>query len=53
MDKDYQSLINELLDIGEELFSRETTNNSIYERYYGTPWTELCERAITILEEIK
>lgn len=53
MEKDYQSLINELLDIGEELFSRETTFNSIYERYHGTPWTKLCERAIVILEEIK
>ncbi len=53
MEKDYQSLINELLDIGEELFARETTNNSIYERYHGAAWNELCERAIIILEEIK
>lgn len=49
---DYQSLINELLDIGEELFARETTSNSIYERYQNKSWHELCGRAIAILEEI-
>jgi predicted nucleic-acid-binding Zn-ribbon protein len=48
-----EELIKELIDISIELHARETSNNCVYTELLDKSWTELCERAIEILNEIK
>ena len=45
--------IEELLDIIVEVHAREISNNCVYTELLDKSWTELCERAIDILNEIK
>lgn len=50
---DFQDLVKEVWIITDELYIREFSNNVFYEECRDKTWTELCERAIAILNEIK
>lgn len=42
-----------LCEIVEELFARETTSNCPNTQFRGLSWTDLCDAAIEMLEELK
>ena len=48
-----EDIIGEFYNIVTEFDARESGCNLIYERFVGKSWTELCEYAIKLLEQIK
>lgn len=51
--KEINERIEEILDIIVELHAREISNNCVYTKLQDKSWTELCETAIKILNEIR
>lgn len=50
---DTQMIIDKVYDIIIELDARECTNNCVAVGFLTKSWTELCEEAIRLLEQIK
>lgn len=48
-----EDIIHKLSYILEELEAREISNNCVVKKLYGKSWSELCEEAIRLLEQIK
>ena len=53
MKKTRQELIDELCIISAELEARDISANSIFEKYNGTSYVDLCDKGIKLFEELK
>ena len=51
--EEVDKIINELFDIVEEFDARNISCNSVFEKFHGTGWIELCDKGIKLFEQLK